>query len=98
MTYKELIELGFKRFEFSDDFDLFGFNDFYLHLKVNKDITFEWHWKERDIVRMVRYKKQNVKNYAIIEDIETLKSFIDFYMKYEGNKGVKTVFTKKTTQ
>lgn len=89
MRYKELIDLGFQRFDMGDGFDVLGFTDFYLFLKVSKEITFEWNWQKKDIVKMVYYKKSDVQNYIEIIDLKTLKDFIYLYQKKEGNSGIK---------
>lgn len=89
MKYKELTDLGFERFDMDDGFDCLGFNDFYLHLKVSKKITFEWSWKEKDIIRMVHYKGPSVQNYIEILDMKTLKALIYLYKEKVGNSGTK---------
>lgn len=85
MKYKTLIDLGFKRHNMGDNIDIMGFEDFYLHLKVSKEITFEWHWENPKIVKMVRYKKHDVLNYLEIIDLQTLKSLISLFTEKHGN-------------
>jgi hypothetical protein len=89
MKYKDLIDLGFERFEMGDGFDMLGFYDFYLFLKVSKEISFEWNWQKKDIVKMVHYKKSDVQNYIEIIDFKTLKDFIYLYKEKAGNSGIK---------
>lgn len=89
MKYKDLINLGFNRYEMGDGFDTLGFYDFYLFLKVSEEITFEWHWKKNDIIKMVFYNKSDVQNYIEIIDLKTLKDFIYLYTEKAGNSGVK---------
>ena len=89
MKYKDLIDLGFERFEMGDGFDMLGFYDFYLFLKVSKEISFEWNWQHKNIVKMVHYKKSDVQNYIEIIDLKTLKDFIYLYKEKDGNSGIK---------
>jgi len=89
MRYKDLIDLGFERFDMGDGFDMLGFYDFYLHLKVNKDITFEWNWQKEKIVKMVRYEDHDVQNYIEIADLSALKGLLYLYREKEGNSGTK---------
>jgi hypothetical protein len=89
MKYKDLIDLGFERFEMGDGFNELGFYDFYLFLKVSKEISFEWNWQHKDIVKMVHYKKSDVQNYIEIIDLKTLKDFIYLYKEKSGNSGIK---------
>lgn len=89
MKYKDLIDLGFERFEMGDGFDMLGFYDFYLFLRVSKEISFEWNWQHKDIVKMVHYKKSDVQNYIEIIDLKTLKDFIYLYKEKAGNSGIK---------
>lgn len=100
MRYKDLIDLGFERYEMGDGFDELGIYDFYLFLKVSKEITFEWHWKEKSFVKMVHYKKSDVQNYIKILDLKTLKDLINLYKVKSGNDEPKSEigkgeFTKK---
>lgn len=100
MRYIDLIDLGFERFEMGDGFDMLGFYDFYLYLKISKDITFEWNWQKEKIVKMVRYEDHDVQNYIEITDLATLKSLLYLYMEKQGNSGTKpmigTVVSNRT--
>ncbi len=96
MKYVDLINLGFERFDFNCGYDVLGFNDFYLFLKVSDEISFEWNWNTPDIIKMVRYKKANVKNYIIIKSLDTLKSLLYLYTKDEGNKGNKPIINESS--
>ncbi len=93
--YKDLIDLGFKRHDMGDGFDISGYEDFYLHLEVNKIITFEWEVETCNEVRMIRYNKENIKNVIVLEDMESLKMMINFFKKDEGNKGDKPKISRK---
>lgn len=94
MNYKNLVDLGFERYEMGDGFDELGIYDFYLFLKVSKEITFEWHWKSKDFVKMVHYKKSDVQNYIKIMDLETLKVMINLYREKTGNDEPKSKLGK----
>jgi hypothetical protein len=89
MKYSDLINLGFERYNMGDGFNDLGFHDFYLFLKVNKTITFEWNWEKKDTVKMVRYIEADVQNYIEITDLETVKSLLYLYKEKEGNRGNK---------
>lgn len=93
MTYKELVNLGFERFEMCDGFDRLGFNDFYLFLKINKEISFEWNWDNSSLVKMVRYKGSTVQNYIEIDNLKSLKTLLYLYQKKEGNSGTKPIIS-----
>ena len=93
--YKNLVDLGFKRYTLGDGFDIQGFEDFYLHFKVNKLIEFEWYPLEYNEVRMVRYDKENIKNVIIIQDMDSLKMMLNFFTNDEGNRGNKPKLSKK---
>jgi len=90
MKYKELIKLGFKRFEMNDSvfFDQHGYNAFYMHLKIG-NLTFEW-WPEKpEQMQLVRYIEHDVHNRLNFTDIETVKMLIDFLTKkYDKSKPV----------
>lgn len=85
--YRDLIDLGFKRFNMGDGFDLNGYEDFYLYFKVNKEIHFEWNTEENDFVKMVRYKGSDVQNVIKIYDMENLSVLLSFFGEKQGNKG-----------
>lgn len=91
MKYIDLIKLGFERFDLNCQInnETLGFDDFYLFLKVSKEITFEWNWQKKDVVKMVHYKKNYVQNYVEIIDMKTLKDFIYLYKEKAGNSGIK---------
>ena len=81
--YNELVKLGFERYDMNDRiaFDMYGFDDFFLFLKVSKDITFEWHWKNPEKVKMIRYKKHDIQNIIEIYTPERLDEMINFFTK-----------------
>lgn len=91
MRYIDLIKLGFERFDLNCQInnESLGFDDFYLFLKVSKEITFEWQWQNPNVVKMVHYKKHDVQNYIEIIDLKTLKNFIYLYKEKAGNSGIK---------
>lgn len=91
MKYIELINIGFERHNMSCqiNMDNLGFDDFYLSLKVSKEISFEWSWENPKIVKMVRYKKHDVQNYVEITDLKTLKDLIYLFKEKDGNSGIK---------
>jgi hypothetical protein len=85
--YKDLIDLGFKRFDMGDGFDLNGYQDFYLFLKINKNLAFEWNTEENDFVKLVRYKGSDVQNVVKIFDMENLSVLLSFFRQKQGNTG-----------
>lgn len=85
--YKNLIDLGFKRFDMGDGFDLNGYQDFYLFLEINKSLAFEWNIEENDFVKLVRYKGSDVQNVVKIYDMENLSVLLSFFGEKQGNKG-----------
>lgn len=93
--YKNLIELGFKRFEMGDGFDIQGFNDFFIFMDFGK-IQFYWCPLKSGRVEIRRHQKDDIKNKLIIEDWETLLKMINFYKetspKSEEKLSVQTVY------
>ena len=79
--YKDLLDLGFKRKEMSDEifFNRYGFNWFLFRYKLDKRRWLEWDCNTRE-VRMVSYNKKGViKNKSYMRTIEEITRLIFIY-------------------
>lgn len=96
MKYKDLVELGFERYEMNCSVhqDKMGFDDFFLFME-NKQFTFYWTYSNPEVVELRRMKKSNILNVILIDDMETLKSMLSFVFDEKGNSGEKKTITVK---
>ena len=86
-NYKDLLDLGFKRKEMSDEifFNRYGFNWFLFRYKLDKRIWLEWDCNSRE-VRMVCYSKKGViKNKSYMRTIEEITRLIFIYTGNDRN-------------
>jgi len=71
ITYKFLIERGFKRIELNCAVarDRYGFNDFILHKKISKRLSLEWTWSDPKVVKLQKTDRQgNILKKVFITD------------------------------
>jgi len=84
--YKDLVEIGFERFDMNCQIakNQYGYDDFYLFLKMGKNMEIHWHPQNPKTAELVRFKKSNVLNRAVLCDIETIKAMIAYFNTDEG--------------
>lgn len=65
MTYKEYIDLGFKRTDWNDAVSLkeTGYGGFFLSYKLNKKAFIEVDWQELNKPKLYVLKRDNFTNY-----------------------------------
>ena len=80
INYEDVIELGFKREDMNDSVfeQKNGYGWFLVRKKLYKGILAEWDCETRT-VKIVRYKKIDVKAKIEVEDLEELKKYIKFF-------------------
>jgi hypothetical protein len=83
MNYSELIQLGFKRTDVSDNvhFKRYGFEAFFLTYDISKRHQMYWDVLEKDHVTLQRCKPDGytIQDTLIIEDIKTVGELIRMF-------------------
>ena len=83
MNYSELIELGFKRTDVSDNvhFNEFGFQCFFLTYDISRKHQLYWDVTEKDEVLLYRYESdgQAIKDTLVIKDIQVVADLIRMF-------------------
>ena len=82
INYQDVIDLGFKRENMNDSVfeSQYGYKWFLVTKKLYKGIVAEWNCNDRT-VKIVRYKKSDVKSKIEVEDLKELKKYIAFFTK-----------------
>ena len=83
MKYNDLIELGFKREDYSDNvhFREFGFQAFHVSRKLGRRHEMFWDIIDRDSVVLYRYEKDGctIAKRWEIEDLDTVRQLVEMF-------------------
>lgn len=81
VAYKTLIDLGFKRFEGNDQvwFNKYGYDWFWLELKLTKRIHVFWCPEEKKIILRRTNKNEDILAEHTIRSMKELKCCIEFF-------------------
>lgn len=81
IDYKEIMNLGFKRFDFDDTvfFDQNGYHYFWCDLKLHKKIVAHWECENKTVVLRRMGKNGDILSELPVRNIDELERYINFF-------------------